>query len=72
MKRLQRAVVQRKDELGSGRAVCREHGINDRDYTWLMKHFARCKAGQPTISEAKLRELAARFLPADAGAGADG
>jgi hypothetical protein len=74
VKRLQLTLKRSIEATGSRNAFCRQHGLNPRVVTWLGQHFARRKAGQPTISEAKLRELAARFLPAaaDAGAGAEG
>jgi hypothetical protein len=68
VKRLQRAVKQKQDELGSGRAVCREYGINSRDYTWLGQHFTRKREGRQTVSEEKLTALAAKFLPQAEGA----
>jgi hypothetical protein len=72
VKRLQRVLGERIRRAGSARKFCAQERFSPRDVSWLANHFARVREGQPTISEAKLAELARRFLPADAGAGAEG
>ncbi|EGJ49027.1 hypothetical protein [Desulfocurvibacter africanus] len=60
--RLQREITKRINLAGSARKFCDSSGVNQRDVSWLRNHFDRLKRGEPTVSDAKIMELAGRFL----------
>ncbi|WP_027366954.1 hypothetical protein [Desulfocurvibacter africanus] len=62
IRRLQREMTERISQAGSARKFCDAEGVNQRDVSWLRNHFDRLKRGEPTVSDAKIQELAGRFL----------